>query len=331
MSSGLADPKMKKPQRVRDARASDNSACEEAKHMKENTTAVSRVIIFRQAELLLVEHDGQPFVPMKPVVEGMGLSWQPQHEKLKNGRFSSVITEIVTTGSDGKRYSMACLPLRKLAGWLMSIHPAKVRESIRDSVVAYQSECDDVLWAYWNEGMAVRSDNRTFETVLGTTIGIDGFHVLGSVIAGKVRALPTSVQRRATMKLWAQVHAAFNVRRAEDIPASEMASARNFIGSYSMEGEWIEAKRSEGVISFDADDAQAIHLILSHSKLLVTMKEQMHTAGRALCSPFLIEAFSHLWDIQPHLSHLSKTKAGELERIHMERIGGARAALGTFA
>lgn len=188
----------------------------------------------------------------------------------------------------------------------------------------------EVLPAIREHGRYV-DDQGKMSTLIGQTIGTDGFHVLGSVIAGKVRALPKAVRRRATMKLWAQVHAAFNVRRAEDIPASEMASARNFIGGYSLEGEWLEAKRDESVIGFDADDAQAIHLILSHSKHLVTMKEQMHSAGRALCSPFLVEAFSHLWDIQPHLSHLSKTKASELERIHMERIGGARAALGTFA
>ena len=50
---------------------------------------------------------------MRPIVEGMGLTWQSQYEKLKQ-RFSSVITEIVTTGKDGKQYNMVCLPVRKL-------------------------------------------------------------------------------------------------------------------------------------------------------------------------------------------------------------------------
>ena len=95
--------------------------------MGDNSTAASSVIPFRSAKLLLVERDGQPFIPMKPVVEGMGLDWKSQHAKLQGGRFNSVMVMITTTGADGKQYEMACLPLRKLAGWLMSIHASKVR------------------------------------------------------------------------------------------------------------------------------------------------------------------------------------------------------------
>jgi len=288
--------------------------------MSENTTAVARVIPFRKAELLLVEKDGQPFVPMKPVVEGMGLSWQPQHEKLKNGRFSSVITEIVTTGSDGKRYAMACLPLRKLAGWLMSIHPAKVRESIRHSVIAYQNECDDALWAYWN------ADGRSFETVLSTTIGIDGFHVLSALVAGKVRALPRDAQRRATMKLWAQVHAAFNVRRAEDIPASQMDAARCFVGSYVFEGEWIEAAKPGVVVSLNDEEAQAVHLLISHTKQLVSMVNEIYRAGGALRSDLLIGVASHLWELRLFIAQLDRKKSGELAQLHAQRCAPARRA-----
>ncbi|MCO7515698.1 phage antirepressor N-terminal domain-containing protein [Pseudomonas putida] len=209
--------------------------------MGDNSTAVSSVIPFRSAKLLLVERDGQPFVPMKPVVEGMGLDWKSQHAKLQGGRFNSVMVMITTTGADGKRYEMACLPLRKLAGWLMSIHASKVRPELRDGVIAYQNECDDALWSYWNEGHAVnhRAPGQTM-TVLGQTIGTDGFHMLGALIKGKVSSLSSPVQRRATAKIWAQTHAAFGVRSAADIPADQLDSARNFIAAYNvLEGEFI--------------------------------------------------------------------------------------------
>lgn len=84
---------------------------------------------------------------------------------------------------------------------------------------------------------------QTSYTLIGQTIGTDGFHVLGSLVAGKVRTLPSPVQRRATMKIWAQVHAAFNVRSAEDIPAISLDSARNFIAAYAIEGELLKAER----------------------------------------------------------------------------------------
>ncbi|ANA72998.1 hypothetical protein A6R75_23650 [Pseudomonas aeruginosa] len=63
--------------------------------MHDNSTATAQVIPFRQKELLLVGNAGEPFVPMKPVVEGMGLAWQSQHRKLQSGRFATCITEMV--------------------------------------------------------------------------------------------------------------------------------------------------------------------------------------------------------------------------------------------
>lgn len=56
---------------------------------------------------------------------------------------------------DGKRRNMVCLPLRKLAGWLQTISPNKVRPEIRDKVIQYQNECDDVLYEYWTKGVVV--------------------------------------------------------------------------------------------------------------------------------------------------------------------------------
>jgi len=104
--------------------------------------------------LTIIEFNNQPFTAMRPIVEGMGLTWQSQYEKLKQ-RFSSVITEIVTTGKDGKQYNMVCLPVRKLFGWLMTISPNKVKPALRDTVILYQQECDDVLWEYWTKGQAI--------------------------------------------------------------------------------------------------------------------------------------------------------------------------------
>ena len=209
--------------------------------MGDNSIAASTVIPFRSAKLLLVERDGQPFVPMRPVVEGMGLDWKTQYRKLQGSRFNSVMVLMTTTGADGKRYEMACLPLRKLPGWLMSIHASKVRPDLRDGVIAYQNECDDALWAYWNEGHAANHRGAgQVMTVLGQTIGTDGFHMLGALIKGKVSSLSAPVQRRATAKIWSQTHAAFGVRSAADIPADQLDSARNFIAAYYvLEGEYI--------------------------------------------------------------------------------------------
>lgn len=109
---------------------------------------------FHGTELILVEKDGQPFVPMKPVVEGIGLDWGGQHKKLAGNekRWGVSVMEIPSAGG---MQSIVCLPLRKLAGWLTTVQASRIKDpSVKAKVIDYQNECDDVLWRYWNEGRA---------------------------------------------------------------------------------------------------------------------------------------------------------------------------------
>lgn len=81
-------------------------------------------------------------------------------------------------------------------------------------------------------------------TLVGQTIGTDGFHMLGAVVKGKVSSLPAAIQRRATAKIWSQAHAAFGVRSAADIPADQLDAARNFVAAYALEGEYIPGDKT---------------------------------------------------------------------------------------
>lgn len=99
---------------------------------------------------------------------------------------------------------------------------------------------------------AVRKNGRYEEssgkmaTLIGQTIGTDGFHMLGAVVKGKVSGLPAPVQRRATAKIWSQAHAAFGVRSAADIPAEQLDAARNFIAAYVvLEGDYIQREAAK--------------------------------------------------------------------------------------
>ncbi|QMT39822.1 phage antirepressor N-terminal domain-containing protein [Neisseria shayeganii] len=114
-------------------------------------------IPFYDRALTLIEHEGRPFVAMKPMVQGMGLDWKGQQAKLQN-RFASVVVIISTTGADGKRYPMLCLPLEKLPAWLFTINPRKVKAEVREAVRQYQAECEAVLWQYWTTGIARRDE-----------------------------------------------------------------------------------------------------------------------------------------------------------------------------
>ncbi|MDU9395402.1 phage antirepressor N-terminal domain-containing protein [Pseudomonas sp. zfem003] len=110
---------------------------------------------FYEDTVVLVGQDDHPYVAMKTVVTNMGLDWKSQHVKLKANSERWGMVEITTPSVGGPQVS-SCLPLRKLASWLMTISPNKVKPELRDKIVRYQNECDDALWDYWTKGSATR-------------------------------------------------------------------------------------------------------------------------------------------------------------------------------
>ena len=110
---------------------------------------------FHGANLYVVEHESQPYTPMKPIITGMGLTRHGQHAKIKANARRWGVLELRIPSSGGLQ-DMLCMPLRKLPGWLSGIEAGKVKsEEARAKVVEYQNECDDALWQYWNDGIAV--------------------------------------------------------------------------------------------------------------------------------------------------------------------------------
>ena len=108
---------------------------------------------FHGNTLYLIDQNGEPYTPMKPIVEGMGLDWGGQHKKLTSdhSRWGSVSLKGIQVPDDTQSRETLCIPLRKLPGWLMTIQPSRVKPGIREKILWYQNECDDVLWKYWTE------------------------------------------------------------------------------------------------------------------------------------------------------------------------------------
>lgn len=105
------------------------------------------------------------FVAMKPVVEGMGLDWDKQLQRIKEhpvlGPQLSPIRGVVA--EDGKRREMMCLPEDALPFWMALVNSNKVRPEIRDKIVTYQLEAYKVLHDAFKRGVADASTR-----VLGT-------------------------------------------------------------------------------------------------------------------------------------------------------------------
>lgn len=203
---------------------------------------------FHNAELFLVEHNGQPYTPMKPIVDGMGLDWKSQFVKLKQ-RFASTVVEITIVANDGKERLMICLPVRKLFGWLMTISPNKVKPELRETVIKYQEECDDVLWDYWTKGQAVnpRSTKEEREPLTNAV----------NLLVAKTKHLNYS-------DAYKLVHQRFNVKHIDEIPYDAIPVAVEYV--HHLIALYSSAERKQ----FSEGDlcnlhALAIHMIWARS------------------------------------------------------------------
>lgn len=167
---------------------------------------------FHGNTLFVVDYEGCPFTPMKPIAEGMGVSWQGQHEKLKANITRWGIKEILMPSAGGDQ-SMTCMPLRKLPGWLMTIYPNKVKAESREAIIKYQNECDDVLWEYWTKGQATHPqyalrDLRSKKALPGG-LTLDQQDAIKALVRSRVEALPKERQGGAAITCWSALKTKF--------------------------------------------------------------------------------------------------------------------------
>ena len=206
-------------------------------------TSLTQITVpFHNAELFLVEHNGQPYTPMKPIVEGIGLDWKSQFVKLKQ-RFASTVVEITIVANDGKERLMTCLPVKKIFGWLMTISPNKVKPELRDTVIKYQEECDDVLWDYWTKGKAVNP--RT------TKVERTPLHDAHAMLVAKTKHLNSS-------DAWKIINQRFGTQSINEIPYDAIPVAVEYV--HHLIALYSNAEKKQ----FSHADLQNMHALATH-------------------------------------------------------------------
>lgn len=116
--------------------------------MNESSSNTLQPVPFHGDTIYCIDHQNQPFTAVKSITENLGLAWPSQFQKLKANEQRWGITMIVIPSPNGDQ-EMVCMPVRKLPAYLNTINPKKVSEKLREKIVRYQEESDDVLWAYW--------------------------------------------------------------------------------------------------------------------------------------------------------------------------------------
>lgn len=251
--------------------------------MKSIATAVSTINVpFHGAELYVVNHNGEPYTPMKPIVEGMGLDWKSQHKKISQ-RFSKGMVEI-TIPSAGGVQAMICMALRKLAAWLNSISPNKVRPEIREKVIQYQEECDDVLYEYWTKGHVVNP--RKAKKALPGKITKEQQEAIKQLVMSRGQSLPKEKQAKAMITMWSSLKSHFGCSYKE-ISEEQFTEALSLAARIPLEGEFIGKSEHNEMSCFDWRmnvhnlNSACIHL----DAMYRIWRDEMEPALRLLGSP----------------------------------------------
>lgn len=217
--------------------------------------AASRAITvpFHGADLYVVEHNGQPYTPMKPIVQAMGLDWGSQFRKVAANETRWGIVNL-TIPSAGGEQAMTCLPVRKTAAWLTTIEPGKVKNpEVRARVIQYQNECDDVLWQYWNEGLAVNP--RAFSVHVDQTLTAEQADDLRKMVESWAKKLSsdTKVQGKFIMQAWSKLKSHYKVSYRQ-IPQECLHEALSIVGRHAAQWEVVdEAPKAETLNDTVAD------------------------------------------------------------------------------
>ncbi|WP_241898840.1 MULTISPECIES: phage antirepressor N-terminal domain-containing protein [unclassified Erwinia] len=208
-------------------------------------TATSTINVpFHGDSLYLVNFNNEPYVPMKPVVESMGMVWAAQFVKLKQ-RFAKGVSEIEIPSSGGNQ-AMTCLAFRKFAAWLQTIQPNKVKPEIRDKVIQYQEECDDVLYEYWTKGQV--SNPRKAKKALPGKITPEQQEAIKQLVLSRGRSLPQDKQAKAIITLWSSLKSHFGCSYKE-INEEQFTEALSLAARVPIEGEYLGKDDQQNALS----------------------------------------------------------------------------------
>jgi hypothetical protein len=110
--------------------------------------------------VLVQDADGREnvYVPLRPLVEGMGLSWSGARERvLRTTALEEVCMSVRVTRTDipegsrqPKHSDYLSIPISHLNGFLFGVNEHRVKSELKPLIIAYQRECYKVLFEAFN-------------------------------------------------------------------------------------------------------------------------------------------------------------------------------------
>ncbi|EPS5277474.1 TPA: phage antirepressor Ant [Escherichia coli] len=258
--------------------------------MKSIATAVSTINVpFHGAELYVVNHNGEPYTPMKPIVEGMGMDWASQFTKIKQRFKTSIVKITMQLPGDEQCREIICLALRKLAGWLQTISPNKVRPEIREKVIQYQEECDDVLYEYWTKGHVI-NPRKAKKALLGK-ITTEQQEAIKQLVMSRGQSLPKEKQAKAMITMWSSLKSHFGCSYKE-ISEEQFTEALSLAARVPLEGEFI-GKQEKKTNELSAKEANSLVWLWDYANRSQALFRELYPALKQIQSNYSCRCYDY--------------------------------------
>lgn len=116
--------------------------------MKKQT---EKSVIFNDRKINIVQVKNEWWIAVKPICEALGVDYIRQFKNMQEDEIlSQLLSKQTTTGADGKRYEMVCLPEKYVYGWLFSIR------SDSEALKQYKLRCYDILYHHFHHAIVSR-------------------------------------------------------------------------------------------------------------------------------------------------------------------------------
>lgn len=116
-------------------------------------SATYELVPFHEHKLLTVNQDGEVYVPLKPLVLAMGLTWESQRQRVARDPVLGKGTCILQVPSGGGPQDMLAMRLERIPGFIATIPTGHIKNpDIRNAVILFQEEAFDVLFAHFFQG-----------------------------------------------------------------------------------------------------------------------------------------------------------------------------------
>lgn len=141
-------------------------------------------VIFYEDEITAVKmNDGSIFIPVRPLVERLGVAWSPQLRRInRDPLLSEELQGVTVTVTPGGKQTMMCLPLDYISGFLFGINANRVKPEIKESLIRYQRSCYKVLAEAFSEGQLSANTDFDMQLEIAGKDVVEAYHTAVAIM-----------------------------------------------------------------------------------------------------------------------------------------------------